>query len=301
MAQRRNYKRKRNKVSPLYLLIALFVAAALFLTQHFLDEKESNLPPSDVEDLLVHYIDVGQGDAILVQFPEGQNMLIDAGPGSSEDELLAYLESIALDKIEYFVLTHPDEDHIGGADKVLAAYEVDSVMLPDCERDTKAYKNLENAIASEGCERHLPVLEETISFGEGSTVTVLAPVMETYADVNDYSIVLRLDYYETSFLFTGDAHKEAEYDMIERLDTELLDCDVLKVGHHGSSSSTSEAFLNLVTPEIAVISCAEGNKYNHPHAEVIARLQEDSVTIYRTYQLGSILLTSNGREVLCYN
>ena len=294
MAKRRRYRRKKQPLLYTVLsLVVLLVAGALFV----LTDKEEKKPvPENTEDLTVHYIDVGQGDSILVQAPTGENMLIDAGPGSAEDELIAYLDALSIETIDYFILTHPDEDHIGGADLVFYEYTVSTVILPDCKKDTKAYENLENAITAEGCQRSEPSAGETFSFCEGGDVMVLGPISEEYSDVNDYSVVLRLDYYETSFLFTGDAHETSEYEMIERFTKGQLDCDVLKVGHHGSSSSSSLAFLKSVTPEFAIISCGEGNKYGHPHKEILDRMDSEDVPLYRTDILGSIVVISNGKS-----
>ena len=297
MAKRR-YRRKK-KLPVLYLVIGAILALTACLVPYFKGKGPSNPPPSDAEELLVHFIDVGQGDAVYIEVPEGDTMLIDAGPGSNEDELITYLDGIGVQDIDYFVLTHPDEDHIGGADLVFAEYTIGTVLLPDCEKDTKAYDYMIKGIESEeGCERIEPHKGQTFSLGQGATVTVLAPLSEEYADVNDYSVVLRLDYYETSFLFTGDAEKTSEMEMIETWTHGELDCDVLKVGHHGSSTSTNLAFLKLVTPEIAVISCGEDNKYGHPHGESVARLEKEKVTVYRTDLLGSVLVASDGEKVV---
>ncbi len=296
MAKRR-YRRKK-KLPILYIVIAAILALVVCLVSYFKGEDVSNPPPADAGQLLVHFIDVGQGDAIYIEVPEGDNMLIDAGPGSAEDELITYLDGIGVQEIDYVVLTHPDEDHIGGVDLVFAEYTVSTVILPDCEKDTKAYDNMINGIEAErGCERIEPQKGQTISMGQGATVTVLAPVSDQYTDVNDYSIVLRLDYYETSFLFTGDAEKISEMEMVETWTDGKLDCDVLKVGHHGSGTSTNLAFLKLVTPELAVISCGEDNKYGHPHAEAIARLKGEKIPVYRTDLEGSIRVASDGEKV----
>jgi competence protein ComEC len=291
----RRYRRKK-KLPILYILIAAIVALAACLMPYFKGKDKGTPPPEDAGQLLVHFIDVGQGDAIYIEVPEGDNMLIDAGPGSAEDELITYLDGIGVKEIDYLVLTHPDEDHIGGADLVFAEYTVNTVLLPDCEKDTKAYENMINGIeAEDGCERIEPKKGQTFSMGQGATVTVLAPLSDRYEDMNDYSVVLRLDYYETSFLFTGDAEKTSEMEMIETWTDGKLDCDVLRVGHHGSGTSTNLAFLKLVTPELAVISCGEDNKYGHPHAEVLDRLAPYvGESIYRTDELGSIVFITNG-------
>ena len=297
----RRYRRKK-KVPILYVVIAALLAAAVYFGSLWLAPKENTQTPApeNAEELVVHYIDVGQGDAISLEVPDGNNMLIDAGPGSAEDELVAYLDGIGVTEIDYFVLTHPDEDHIGGADLIFAEYTISTVILPDCKKDTKAYENMINGIENEdGCERLEPVMGQTFSMGQGAVITVLGPISDRYEDTNDYSVVLRLDYYETSFLFTGDAEKTSEMEMIERWTDGELDCDVLKVGHHGSRTSTNLAFLKLVTPELAVISCGEDNKYGHPHGEAIQRLNDENIPIYRTDLLGSIVVTSDGKSATC--
>ena len=178
------------------------------------------------------------------------------------------------------------------------ACTVSTVIMPDCERDTKAYRNLIDAIeAEEDCEELEPQAGDVYTFCEGAAVTVLSPLAEEYDDVNDYSVVLRMDYYETSFLFTGDAGTEVEKQMLDHWEEEKLDCDVLKVGHHGSRTSSSKAFLEAVTPEYAVISCGKSNKYGHPHAEIASRLEDEGAKVYRTDKLGSIVLTSDGDTV----
>lgn len=292
MAKRR-YKKKSSPKTALAAVLALVIAAVCVLFGIF-NQKEAKT----YEDLAVHYIDVGQGDAILIQAPTGENMLIDAGPGSSEEDLVKYLKDFRVESLDYFVLTHPDEDHIGGADRVFESCTVSTVIMPECERDTKAYRNLIDAIeAEEDCEELAPQAGDVYTFCEGAAITVLSPLAEKYDDVNDYSVVLRMDYYESSFLFTGDAGTEVEEQMLGYWEEEKLDCDVLKVGHHGSYTSSSQAFLEAVTPQYAVISCGKSNKYGHPHAEITSRLENEGTEIYRTDRLGSIVLTSDGDTV----
>ena len=293
MAKTRRNRKKKNSKTAIYAIIIAIVAAISLIVGMKTVKKDP-----EIEGMAVHYIDVGQGDAILLQAPTGENMLIDAGPGASEEKLLSYLDEADVETVDYFVLTHPDEDHIGGADRVFEACTVSTVIMPECERDTKVYQKLIDSIENEeGCEQIEPIYGDVYLVAEGMTVTVLSPLMEEYDDVNDYSIVLRVDYYETSFLFTGDAGTEVEEQMLDYWEEEKLDCDVLKVGHHGSRTSSSKAFLEAVTPEYAVISSGEGNKYGHPHAEIVARLEKDCPYVYRTDELGSVVLTSDGETI----
>lgn len=297
MAKKRRNRKKKNSYRGLYALAAVIVLVISLIV----GLKVSINPPSDTE-LTVHYIDVGQGDAILIEAPTGENMLIDAGPGASEEKLLAYLSENGIKTLDYFVLTHPDEDHIGGADRVFETCTVSEVLLPDCEKDTKAYRNLEQAIlAEQDCLRTTPESADVIDFCEGGEITVMAPNAPEYADVNDYSIVLRLEYYDTTFLFTGDAGKASEEQMLSVWGETELECDVLKVGHHGSRTASTTAFIEAVDPEYAVISCAKGNKYGHPHAEVLDLLEKEDIQICRTDKEGSIVIISNGTAVSVAN
>lgn len=290
MAKRKSRQTNTGKIVVAVLVLLITAIAAVFGWQFNQDEPQKNT------NLTVHYIDVGQGDAVLLQTPTGENMLIDAGPGSSEQRLISYLEKVNVDTLDYFILTHPDEDHIGGADLVLAQYAVDAVIMPDCEKDTKAYRNLIAAVEDEECDCLVPVPGDTYSLGDGE-MTVLAPLAQKYGSTNDYSVVMRFDYYDNSFLFTGDAELESEEQMLDHWDELTLDCDVLKVGHHGSHTSSSQAFLEAVTPEIAVISCGKSNKYGHPHDETLTKFKNAVVPLYRTDELGDIVLESDGKTV----
>lgn len=249
----------------------------------------------DGESIEVHVIDVGQGDSILVR-TSGGDMLIDAGPGSAEDELKDYLTSLEVKDIEYAVFTHPDADHIGNADMVLTDFTVSNVIMPNKESKSKTYQRMMTALDASGATVITP--EPELEFSLGSmTVTILAPISEKYSDTNNYSVVMRLDFGETSFMMVGDAEKDSELEMLGKYRTELLDCDVLKVGHHGSSTSSSAGFLDAVSPEIALISCGKGNTYGHPYAGTLKALTDFGAQIYRTDEQGNIVLTSDGKTV----
>lgn len=302
--KKRNRRRGRlfGRVMTAVMLIVL-ILVVLYLSPQLreylgIGADTSSDPPAvtpDGESIEVHVIDVGQGDSILVR-TSGGDMLIDAGPGSAEDDLKDYLTSLEIKDIEYAVFTHPDADHIGNADMVLTDFTVSNVIMPSKESKSKTYQRMMTALDASGATVITP--EPELEFSLGSmTVTVLAPISEKYSDTNNYSVVMRLDFGETSFMMTGDAEKDSELEMLGRYRAELLDCDVLKVGHHGSSTSTSVSFLEAVSPEIALISCGKGNTYGHPYAGTLKNLEDVGAQIYRTDEQGNIVLISDGKTV----
>lgn len=284
----------------------LLIALIIYFAYPYLNEMFGETPPEhkvipvgDGEYIEVHIIDVGQGDSILIR-TSGGNMLIDAGPGSAEDELKDYLTELEITDIEYAVFTHPDEDHIGGADMIMTDFTVSNVIMPDKDPGTKTYLRLTQAIEASKTANNTalmlpdPGAEYTLG---AMTATVLAPLSEKYSDTNDYSVVMRLDFGDTSFMMTGDAENKSEKEMVAKYGTDILDCDVLKVGHHGSDTSTTPEFLASVSPQIALISCGVGNTYGHPCAVTLQKLLDAGAVIYRTDELGSIIVVSDGKTV----
>ena len=249
-------------------------------------------PVPEGDEVLVHIIDVGQGDAILVMTPNG-NMLIDSGESTARDDLDAYLKSVNITSFEYVVFTHPDSDHIGNAAYVVENYSIKNIIMPDRVATTKTYERMMDAI--EKCQINLIIAEPGYEFYIGALLnTILAP-NDDYDDTNDASVVIKATFGETSIMLTGDAEKESEADMVKLYSKHILDCDVLKVGHHGSRTSTSQEFLDAVDPKIALISCGEGNKYGHPLPETLQRLEKKGIEIYRTDKHGSIILKTDGK------
>ncbi len=289
----RRQKRKVNKL--IWTLILLLIAGiGVFFGKDYI--FGTSIPSVSGGEVQFHFIDVGQGDAALIRIGEDYDVLIDAGPGSSEDELKTYLDKLGVDDLEYVVFTHPDEDHIGGADVILENYRVNHVIRPDREVDTKVYQRTEELIAAEGCTEVDPTPGKVFQVGE-VRFTILAPLSDSYGDNNNYSVVLRVDYGATSVLFTGDAEVDSEEEMISRYRlTGELDCDILKVGHHGSDTSSSRSFLELVTPDAAVISCGKDNKHGHPDPEIVTRFNAMNVPMIRTDESGTIIYTSTGGE-----
>lgn len=245
-----------------------------------------------VAEMQVHFIDVGQGDATLVTC-DNEAMLIDAGDNSKGTTVQLYLKKQEIEELKYLVLTHPDADHIGGADVVVSKFAIDTVFMSDFTKDNKTYNELIAALDYKRLKWSTPNVGNTYSLGSAE-FTILAP-NASYSDPNNSSIGLLLKNGETSFLFTGDAEEEAEYDILANgLD---IACDVYKAGHHGSKTASTKAFLNEAAPTYVVVSCAEDNSYGHPHAEPMNNFRSMGMKVFRTDEQGSIIATSNGAEI----
>ena len=244
------------------------------------------------EDLKVHFLDVGQGDSIFIELPTNETILIDASIKDASDKIINYLKEEKVSKIDYVFATHPHSDHIGGMSAVIKAFDIGQIYMPKAVTTTKTYENLLLTIKDKNLKIKTAKAGNTIIDTDDLKLVVLAPNQDSYESLNNYSIVLKLTYKEKSFLFTGDAETLSEKEI-----TGDVEADVLKVGHHGSRTSTSQAFLNKVNPSYAVISVGLNNDYKHPHQEVIDRLEKKNIKIYRTDQNGDIMFTTDGYNI----
>lgn len=247
--------------------------------------------PSTSSGFKVHFIDVGQADAALV-ICDGKTMLIDGGNSADSNLIYTYLKKQGVSHLDYIIATHAHEDHVGGLSGALNYATVGTVYCPVKSYSSNAFNNFAKYVQQRGASITIPSRGHSFSLGSAQC-TVLA--VNTSSDTNNSSIVLRIVYGSTSFLFTGDAEREVEEAMINR--GAPLSSTVLKVGHHGSYTSTSYAFLWNVMPQYAVISCGKGNSYGHPHDEVLSRLHDADVWTFRTDLQGDIVCTSNGSSV----
>ena len=267
-------------------------------------EADADASPADGATLTVHFLDVGQGDSTFIELPDGETMLIDAGTEDYGDEVVAYIEALGYERIDYVVATHPHDDHIGGLAEVLESFEVGQLWAPDAESDTWSYEDFVEEAEEEDLKIHEACAGEEIvdEADEDLSVEVLGPEEGLESeDLNDYSVVLYIEYEEISFLFTGDAAEEDLEDEVEELDAEEggdADVDVLKVAHHGSDTGTDETLAEELSCEVAVISYEEGNSYGHPDQSVLDALEDAGAEVYGTGANGTVVVESDGEELV---
>ena len=243
--------------------------------------------------LEAYFLDVGQGDSEILRVGNS-TMLIDAGTNASTNTLLSDIKGLGIRKFDVVIATHPHEDHIGGLDSVINQFPIGKIYMPKVTTTTQTFQDVIKAIHDKGLTVTTPVPGSTFNLGP-DTCTILAPNSQSYPDLNSYSIVLRVVNGYKSFLFEGDAQTDSEKEMLAKRYT--LKSDVLKVGHHGSDTSTSPDFLKAVSPKYAVIEVGAGNDYGHPHQVTLDKLNAAGVQIYRTDLNGIITITSDGSNL----
>ncbi len=260
------------------------------------ESADADILSDDESDFAVHFVDVGQGDCILIESGE-MNMLIDAGENGEEEAVLAYLNEQEINEFEYIIATHPHSDHIGGMYEVISEYPVNNVIMPRLTKEntptTVTYEKMLKAVKASGARVIAAVPGNVYSLGEAE-FQVLAP-FEQDENMNNMSVVVKLTYQGRSFLLAGDAETEIEKQMLSA-DYDLT-ADVLKLSHHGSSTSNSKAFLQAVNPDYAVISCGEGNSYGHPHRETMDTVYDMGLSVYRTDEDGDIVFTVKNNQI----
>ena len=313
-------KRKtKNNIYKLIIIVVIIIGAIFskdYLNYDKNDEAINNLnskssvttseenPLINVDgNLQIHFIDVGQADSILIK-QDNNYMLIDGGNNEDGDMLVKYLKEQGVEKLDYIIATHPHEDHIGGLDDVLNEFDTDLVLMPDKITTTKTFEDFLLAIKNRQDTKNkngenvtlkkVPKLEEKYNLGNASFV-IYAPNSSSYDELNNYSIVIKLSFGNNTFLFTGDAEKLSEKEMLDK--NYDLKADVLKIGHHGSSTSTSDEFLEAVSPKYAVLSVGEDNSYNLPKKTVMDKFKNNNIPVYRTDEQGTIILNSDGTNI----
>ena len=292
MSKRRNTNRQ--KLITLLFALIITIAAVVYATGALNNPPDDQFANTGSAVLSVQFIDVGQADSTLVTLSTGETMLVDAGESSEANAVFEELDERGIRSIDILVATHPHADHIGGMRSVVERYDIGRVLMPDMQSNSKTYKKLIEAIDS----KSIPIDEAYAGyrFSLGSAAcTVVSPGTDDNKDANNESVVIYLDFDETDFLFTGDMEEWAEARVLNA--HYYIDADVLKVAHHGSTTSSTEAFLSEVTPDHAVISCGRDNDYGHPHAEMLDRINETGAEIYRTDVQGDILFTTDGKRL----
>lgn len=274
-------------------LIIFILILTIVLTGCTLSEPDS-AQQTRINNLMIHFLDVGQADSIFIQDPSGNTMLIDAGNNADSELITNYIHNLGIKKIDFLIGTHPHEDHIGGMDAVINEFDIGTIYMPKVSNNTRTFEDVLIAIRDKGYKIKAPTPGSEFSLGN-SLCTILSPIDSTYDEINNYSIVLRLSYGDTSFLFQGDAEGLVESEILSKYAD--IHADLIKLGHHGSKFSSNDDYLKAVDPKFAVISSGKDNSYGHPHKETLDILNEMGIDTYRTDQLGTIIVTSNGTNI----
>lgn len=312
----KNGKRDGSRRAGVSVISLVFALAVLIISAHqagwFQNWPEAGgaspafSPNEDQSPLLVYFLDVGQGDSQLIRIPGETgyfNLLLDTGEYKYADGLAQTLRELGVETIDALVCSHPHTDHMGCMARMVQWFEVGSVYMPLLPKEQTPTSSAYEALLDRVEEKNLVITQlyagAQIAAPGAAQFQVLAPRKDQdWEEVNNYSAVIRLEYGETTFLFTGDAEQDSEEEILE--DGYLAEADVLKCGHHGSSSSTSQEFLEAVSPRYAVISCGEGNRYGHPHKETLETLESQrGLTVFRTDQDGTVLFQSDGETLTC--
>ncbi|MGL4990203.1 MAG: ComEC/Rec2 family competence protein [Sarcina sp.] len=265
------------------LIFLLFNSLSIFISC----DQTSNLE--------VHFIDIGQGDSILIK-TNFNNILIDSGPNDSEERLLKYLRKNNINTLDYLISTHPHEDHIGNHDAILKNLKVKNILAPKTIYDSLDFNNMKKELLKQNLLIEIVDTNHSKIYLDSDTfLEFLHPTSSKYENINNESATIKLTHFDNTFLFTGDIEKDAELELLNY--KEILNSKVLKVAHHGSSTSSTLEFLTAVSPEISVISCGIKNKFNHPSNASLINLNSVNSKIYRTDEDGTIILVSDGLNI----
>ncbi len=321
MAKKRRKARKKRKQSreiakkffTVVVIIIVIAAAIIMINERYIhceyipttDEIISFIGLEDnpevmveQDEIAVHFIDVGQGDCIFIDTAD-KDMLIDCGEYEYASRVIRYLHNNGVTKLDYIITTHPHSDHMGGMARIMTAFDVGEFIMPEVPEDmipiAEYYTKTMNTLGLKGITTTYSEAGRTITLCEGTQLNIIGPIGDSYDDLNSYSIIAKLTSGNRSFLFTGDMEKDAEFELVNTwID---LSADVIKIPHHGSSSSSSSAFVKRVRPSYAVVSVGEGNTYGHPNSEVLNRYRLIGSKVISTMNSGSVVFVTDGNEI----
>ena len=275
----------------------LIIAVIAFVVADYRDFAERKQAMDEIsERFSVHYIDVGQGDATLMRSPSGKFMLIDSSPTANSNILVKYLLNAGVEKLDYIIVTHPHDDHYGGVTELMEYFDVGELILHKDFSETYPYNRFIDMAKELGIGVRLTEKGERFVFDECAEFEILSPAYTDKDDLNESSLCFRVVYGDTAFMFTGDAGRDSEYRMLSS--GKPLEADILKAGHHGSSTSNVRSFVKAVNPEYAVVSCEENNDYGHPHREVVKLFNDMGIEMLVTHETGGAVFISDGETVV---
>lgn len=280
----------KRKYIKLLVFIIMILILGIFNKEENQQENNTDLNTKFETYLKINFIDIGQGDSIFIELPNNETMLIDAGENGKE--VVDYINNLGYKKINYLIATHPHSDHIGGMEEVIDNFEIEKIYMPKVIHNIKTYEDLLLKIDKNNLKINKGTSGVNILNHENLSVDIVAPNNDNYKEINNYSIVILLKYGNNKFLFMGDAEKLSENEINSN-----IQADVLKVGHHGSDTSSSTNFIQKVNPKYSIISVGKDNIYNLPTNTVINRFKKLNTKIYRTDLNGNIVVTSNGDEI----
>ncbi len=310
-AQKKLLKAIFGKALPIVMLIFALLAFAFnyfyennsefrsFINEILYDTATVQRPYIDPNgtEIAVHFLDVGQGDSTLFQTPQG-SILVDCGENDFQERVVEYLHAQGIYELEYFIITHPDSDHMGGAPYILENIKVKKFIINGQEKDTKFFTDTLDVIENREIDHDIAYPGDVIQLG-ALQISVLGPYRLDFSDSewNNASLILYATYGNRSFLLTGDAEKEGEADLLKYHKFDI-DCDVFSAGHHGSKTSNSKELLEAATPQYVVISCGKDNKHKHPNQEALDVFASVGATVFRTDELGSIVFVTDGENLV---
>lgn len=256
------------------------------------NDNNINNENDNLRNMKVHYIDVGEGDSIFIELPNEKTMLIDAGEAVEGKKVINYIKQLGYSNIDYIVGTHPHTDHIGGLAQVINSFDLGKIYMPKVISTSKTYENLLNTISMKGLKIQTARAGVNIINEKNLLIDIIAPNRDSYSDLNNYSIVIKITYKNRKFIFMGDAEMISENEIL----TDVT-ADIVKVGHHGSNTSSGQNFVDRVNAKYAIISVGSDNNYNHPNMNIVNRWENSGAKVYRTDLSGTIIAITDGNTL----